>query len=139
QVKLLHYLEDRLGQQLDGIVTGVENYGLYVAGIDLPAEGLVHIASLIDDYYRYDRASHTLTGSRSKSVYRLGDSVRVEVASVDIERRELSFRLVGHRSRAGKSPGKRGSKKEALHKDGRRRVTHQHSRKPGKGRGEDQN
>ncbi|MBN1854285.1 MAG: ribonuclease R [Pirellulales bacterium] len=139
QVKLLHYLEDRLGQPLDGVVTGVENYGLYVAGIDLPAEGLVHIASLIDDYYRYDRASRTLTGSRSRNVYRLGDSVRVEVASVDIERRELSFRLVGHRSRVGKGPGKRGSKKEAPKKKNRRRVAHQHSRKPGKGRGPGQN
>ena len=60
----------------------------------MPAEGLVHVTTLADDYYRFDRRSHTLTGNRSGNAFRLGDMVRVEVARVDIDRRELDFRIV---------------------------------------------
>ena len=76
------------------MVTGVESFGLFVQGIELPAEGLVHVDSLADDYYRFDRATHTLAGHRAGNSYRLGDLLRVAVARVDLERRELDFRLV---------------------------------------------
>ena len=95
KVKLLNYLSTRIGEQLDGVVTGVEEFGLFVQGTQLPAEGLVHISSLQDDYYRYDRGTHTLAGNRSGNSYRLGDPVRVTVARVDVDRRELDFRIVG--------------------------------------------
>ena len=93
--KLLDYLSQRIGEELDGVITGVEDYGLYVQGVQLPAEGLVHVSSLQDDYYRFDRKTHTLSGNRSGNSFRLGDPVRVAVARVDIDRRELDFRLVG--------------------------------------------
>ena len=105
-LKLLHYLSGRIGQEMDAVVTGVESFGLFVQGIELPAEGLVHVDSLVDDYYRFDRASHTLAGHRSGNTYRLGDLLRVAVARVDLERRELDFRLVVRKKRpvaAGKS------------------------------------
>ena len=72
KVKLLNYLATRIGEELDGVVTGVEEFGLFVQGIQLPAEGLVHVASLQDDYYRYERASHTLTGHRAGNSLSLG-------------------------------------------------------------------
>ena len=135
KVKLLNFLSDKLGMQLDGIVTGVESFGLYVAGSELPAEGLVHISALADDHYQYDRRAHTLSGFRSGNTYRLGDAVRVEVAAVDVERRVLDFRIVRHGTRPdSKTPG-RSSKKKPHEKQGHRRAKHQHSRKPGKGRG----
>src|SRR5262249_27206630 len=61
KVKLLTYLSKRLGDELDGVVTGVEEFGIFVQGTALPAEGFVHVTSLADDYYRYDRRSHSLT------------------------------------------------------------------------------
>ena len=67
------------------MITGVENFGLFVTGIELPAEGFVHISSLTDDYYRYDRAGHVIAGYRSRQSYRLGDTVRVAVAAVDVD------------------------------------------------------
>ena len=73
KVKLLNYLATRIGEEMDGVVTGVEEFGLFVQGIQLPAEGLVHVASLQDDYYRFERASHTLTGHRAGNSFRLGD------------------------------------------------------------------
>ena len=95
KVKLLHYLEKKIGLELDGVITGVESYGLFVTGIELPAEGFVHISGLTDDYYRYDRAGHVIEGFRSGNRYRLGDTVRVAVAAVEVDARELDFRLVG--------------------------------------------
>jgi ribonuclease R len=100
-LKLLSYLSTRLGEQMDALVTGVEGFGLFVQGIDLPAEGLIHVDSLGDDYYYYDRATHSLTGQRTGNCYRLGDLLRVEVAAVDLPRREMDFRLV---ERTGKRP-----------------------------------
>ncbi len=94
KLKLLHYLSERLGEEMVGIITGVEEIGLFVQGVELPAEGLVHVSSLADDYYRFDRTTHTLTGHRSNNRYRLGDTVLVAVAHVDIDRRELDFRLL---------------------------------------------
>jgi ribonuclease R len=118
RVKLLNYMADKIGMELDGIITGVENFGLFITGIEIPAEGFVHISALSDDFYRYDRAGHVISGFRGGSSYRLGDTVRVAVAAVDIDARELDFRLLG---RVGgpkkasvkpgaKSRGKRGTK-----------------------------
>ncbi|MDZ4656257.1 MAG: ribonuclease R [Bythopirellula sp.] len=94
KVKLLLYLQDKVGLEMDGIITGVENFGLFVMGTHLPAEGFVHITSLSDDYYKFDKAGHVIRGFRSGNTYRLGDPVRVAVAAVDVERRELDLRLL---------------------------------------------
>jgi len=103
KLKLLNFLKSRIGEELDAVVTGVEPFGLFVQGLGLPAEGLVPIDTLPDDAYRYDRASHTLAGRRAGQTFRLGDRVRVAVARVDTDRRELDFRLVGRgrRPKAG--------------------------------------
>ena len=76
------------------MITGVENFGLFVTGTEIPAEGFVHISSLTDDYYRYDRAGHMIAGHRTGNSYRLGDTVRVAVAAVDVDTRSLDFRLI---------------------------------------------
>jgi ribonuclease R len=103
KLKLLNFLKSRIGEEMDAVVTGVEAFGLFVQGLGLPAEGLVPLDTLPDDAYRYDRASHTLSGRRPGQTFRLGDRVRVAVARVDVDRRELNFRLVGRgrRPKAG--------------------------------------
>ncbi len=106
KVKLLTYLENRVGEEMDAVVTGVETFGLFAQGLQLPAEGFVHIDSLADDQYHYDRASRTLSGFRSGNTYRLGDVLRVAVARVDIDRRQLDFRVV---SRPARSPKRSAS------------------------------
>jgi len=119
KLKLLIFLSSRTGTEMDAVVTGVEPFGLFVQGLQLPAEGLVALESLPDDSYRFDRTSHTLIGRRAGNSFRLGDRVRVTVFRVDLERRTLDFRLVemgGRFSRRGggaaqppgrkKSPGK---------------------------------
>jgi ribonuclease R len=148
KVKLLHYLENKIGLELDGVITGVENFGLFVSGTELPAEGLIHISGLTDDYYRYDRAGHVIEGHRSGNSYRLGDSVRVAVATVDVDARSLDFRLVARitggkrvhvkmpaKSRAtGKQDLRRGKKKAARPGKNERHVRKGHKGKPKRGR-----
>jgi ribonuclease R len=95
KIKLLSYLSQHIGMQLDAVVTGVEDYGLFVQGVQLPAEGLVHISSLQDDYYHFDATTRSLVGRREDRRYRLGDAVQVEVFHVDLDRRELDFRVLG--------------------------------------------
>jgi ribonuclease R len=95
KVRILTYLSTRIGEQLDAVITGVADYGFFAQAERFPAEGLVHISSLVDDYYWFDEGSHTLEGRRSKKRYRLGDRVRVEVARVDLQRRMLDLRLAG--------------------------------------------
>ena len=94
KLKLLIYMQNRIGEEMDAVVTGVEEFGLFVEGIRIPAEGLIRVTSLADDRYRFDRTTHTLTGNRAGNSFRLGDRVRVSVARVDVDRRELDFRLV---------------------------------------------
>jgi len=104
RLKLLAYLNDQIGLQMDALVTGVENFGLFVQGVDLPAEGLIRTESLADDYYTFDRATHSLTGKRFGNRYRLGDRLRVVVTRVDPLRRELDFRLLSREEEETDSP-----------------------------------
>ena len=120
KVKLLSLLSKNIGKQLDAVITGVERFGLFAQGIKLPAEGLIHVNSLLDDYYQYDQRTHSLTGRREGNSFRLGDLIRVEVAHVDVERRELDFRIVARRPRPAASKSDRRSRgSERL---GRRRT-----------------
>lgn len=103
KIKLLSYLSTRIGEQMSALITGVKEFGFYCQGIELPAEGLVPIATLAEDFYDYEQSAHSLIGRRTGQQYRLGDEVQVEVARVDINRRILEFRIAG-----GKSPKGRG-------------------------------
>jgi ribonuclease R len=98
KLKLLTYLSERLGLELEAIITGVADYGFYAQAEHWPVEGLVHISTLTDDYYYFEEAHHSLIGRRTKKRYRLGDKVHVRVVRVDVQRRQLDFRMVRQRS-----------------------------------------
>jgi ribonuclease R len=107
RLKLLSYMEERLGLELEVVITGVADYGFYAQAEKLPVEGLVHVSTLLDDYYYFDEPSHSLIGRRTHRRYRLGDKVRVKVVRVDLQRRQLDFRVAGaepqrHRGHRGK-------------------------------------
>ncbi len=95
KVKLLNYLSDKIGTEFEGVITGVEKFGIFVMGRDLPAEGFIHITALGDDYYTHERSTHSIVGRRSGNAFRLGDPVRVAVATVDVDSRELDLRYLG--------------------------------------------
>src|SRR5580704_13376984 len=101
KVKLLTFLEDKVGLEMDATITGVERFGLFCQGDEIPADGLVHITALDrNDYYEFDEATFSLIARRSGRQYRLGDSLRVKVVHVDVDRRQLDFAIVPERARS---------------------------------------
>ena len=106
KLKLLLFLSSRTGEEMNAVVTGVESFGLFVQGLEMPAEGLVSLESLPDDSYRFERTSHTLIGRRAGNSFRLGDRVRVTVFRVDLDRRTLDFRLVEVGGRVARGGGR---------------------------------
>lgn len=121
KIKLLDFLSSRIGLEMDALITGVESFGLFVQGIELPAEGLVHVNSLADDFYHYDKTSHTLSGHRKGNTFRLGDQVRVAVGHVDLDRRQLDFRIIDATST--KRDRDAGRQKRSKISDSRRKKT----------------
>jgi ribonuclease R len=125
RVKLLHFLEKRVGQLLTGIVWGVKQNGLVVRGIEIPVDGMVPVERLPADRYRYDRDTHTLEGYRTGNQFRLGDELIVRIQRVDLARRHLDFSLekVTHheRSTTKTPPDRRGGRREDRAKDRRKK------------------
>ncbi|MFQ5547236.1 MAG: ribonuclease R [Woeseia sp.] len=92
------YMSDKIGEDYDGVVSGVTNFGLFVMIPELQIDGLVHVTSLLNDYYHFEQMS--LVGERTGSRYGLGDRLRVTVARVDLESKRIDLRL----SKQGKRP-----------------------------------
>ncbi len=88
------FLSDRVGEDFDGVISAVTGFGLFVELAGLYTEGLVHVSSLANDYYRFDNAGQRLIGEHSRQVYRLGDRVRVKVAAVNLDERKIDLQVV---------------------------------------------
>lgn len=93
------YMEGHLGDEFDGVITGVTNFGVFVQITDLMVDGLVHVTSLTNDYYQYDAGTQSLVGERTGRKYRLGDALRIQVNKVDMDTRRIDFRLAQSRRR----------------------------------------
>jgi ribonuclease R len=100
------FMEEKIGQQFDGIITGVTNFGVFVQLKENSVDGLVHVSSLNNDYYVYDTVTRTLVGERSGNVYAMGDELQIVVHKVDLETRRIDFRLA--EQRRGRRPPSRG-------------------------------
>ena len=95
KLKKAEYMSYHLGEEFEGIISGVTGWGLYV---ELPntVEGLVHVNTLRDDYYVFDQETYELRGEMTKKVYKLGDKVRVRVADADKMLKTVDFELVSN-------------------------------------------
>lgn len=113
------YLLDKVGDEYTGVVTAVVGFGLFVELTDLFVEGLVHITGLPKDYYYHEAAHHRLVGERTRRVFRLGDTLRVRVARVDLEERKVDFELVDEPDapKKGKGRGGKGKKDGSAERD----------------------
>jgi ribonuclease R len=98
ELKKTEYMEDKIGEEFDGIISSVTNFGIFV---ELPntIEGLVHVSYLTDDYYHYDERQYAMIGERTGNVFRIGDEITVRVISVDKEERSIDFEIVGMKER----------------------------------------
>jgi ribonuclease R len=94
QWKKVRFMADKVGDEFEGYITGVAPYGLFIELIEHYVEGMVHVSSMADDYYRFVEQQHILRGENTKKSYRLGDKVLVQVVRVDMERRQVDLGLV---------------------------------------------
>ena len=94
KAKQVAFMEDRVGEEFDGIISGVTSFGIFVEIPEYLVEGLVHIKDLDDDYYVFDEKNYCLIGQDRGKTYRLGDGVRVRLDRVLRDMRKLDFLLV---------------------------------------------
>jgi ribonuclease R len=90
----VRFMKDKIGEEFEGIISGVAAFGFFVELRDIFVEGLVRVTSLHDDYYQYHEKNYCLTGERTHKTFRIGDEVKVRVDRVDVERRHIDFGMV---------------------------------------------
>jgi ribonuclease R len=130
QWKKVRFMADKVGDVFDGYITGVAAFGLFVELVEHYVEGLVHISTLADDYYRYSEKGHTLFGENTRKTYRLGDRVRVQVVRVDAERRQIDLGIDEILNAVAADERRRGPKKsQARIKTEQRKGTPEQRRK----------
>jgi ribonuclease R len=93
QWKKVRFMADKVGDVFEGYVTGVAPFGMFVELADHYVEGLVHVSTMADDYYRFREQAHALFGENTRKTYRLGDRVRVQIVRVDLDRRMIDLGL----------------------------------------------
>jgi len=123
ELKKAEFMEDKIGEEFDGIISSVTNFGMFV---ELPntIEGLVHVSYMTDDYYRYDERQYAMIGERTANVFRIGDEITVRVIKVNKDEHDIDFEIVGMKNnRPRRSPDDkphivkvRGHKKDSKQK-----------------------
>lgn len=88
------YMQDHVGETFNGVVSSVTGFGLFVKLDELFIDGLVHISTLLNDYYQFDSTHHQLIGENSGTVYRIGDRVKVSVIAVNLQQKQIDFTLL---------------------------------------------
>ena len=94
QWKKVKFMADKVGDEFEGYVTGVASFGLFIELVEHFVEGMVHVSTMADDYYRFVESAHLLRGENTHKVYRLGDKVKVQVIRVNMELRQVDLGLV---------------------------------------------
>ncbi|MBN2582242.1 MAG: ribonuclease R [Planctomycetes bacterium] len=137
KVKVLTLLEKHVGEVFDGVVSATADYGLFIEMPKYLVEGLLHTRDLLNDSYELDRRSFALKGRRHGQVIRVGDPIRVTIASVDIPRRELNLAPAPDTdlAKAGAKTAGRGADKPRSDRRGKSSRTQQTQRNQRGGRG----
>jgi len=94
-------MQERIGQQYDGIISGLTAWGMYVE-LDNTVEGMIRLSSMDDDYYIYHEKTYCIEGERTHKLWRLGDKVRIQVHQVSIQDRTIDFIIADAPTKAGK-------------------------------------
>ncbi|WP_425442107.1 ribonuclease R [Sediminibacillus massiliensis] len=97
-LKKAEYMQDKIGEEFDGVISSVTGFGLFV---ELPntIEGLVHVSYLTDDYYHFEERQYAMIGERTGNIFRIGDEITVRVVNVNLDERVVDFEIVGMKPR----------------------------------------
>jgi ribonuclease R len=93
KIKIAEYMSDKIGNEYDGVISGVTSFGVFVE-LENSVEGLVHISNMVDDFYIFNDEKRELYGKTSAKVYKIGDKVKIRVETVSIARAEIDFVLI---------------------------------------------
>ena len=91
--KQVEYMADKVGQVLDGVISGVTEWGIYVELNESKCEGMISIRDLLGDFYEYDEQNYRIAGRRTGKVFQLGDAIQIEVWRTNLARKQLDFKL----------------------------------------------
>ena len=92
--KQVEFMQDKIGEVFDGVISGVTDWGIYVELVENKCEGMVSIRDLTDDFYFFDEKNYCISGMHNEKCYQLGAEVKVEVVRANLEKKQLDFRLV---------------------------------------------
>jgi ribonuclease R len=92
--KQVEFMQDKVGKQFNGVVSGLTDWGIYVEIIENKCEGMVSIKSIVDDFYEFDEEEYMIVGRQSGRKFEIGDEVKIEVMNANLSRRQLDYRLV---------------------------------------------
>jgi ribonuclease R len=92
--KQVEFMQDKVGKQFDGLVSGLTDWGIYVELVENKCEGMVSIKNIADDFYEFDEEEYMIIGRHSGRRFEIGDEVRIEVLNANLSRRQLDYRLV---------------------------------------------
>jgi ribonuclease R len=129
QWKKVRFMADKVGDEFQGYITGVSAFGLYIELVEHFVEGMVHVSTMADDYYRFVERAHLLRGEKNGRVYRLGDKVGVQLIRVDMERRQIDLGLTDILDAVRVSEKNRGPKRTAVKP--KRETRRKHAKRPG--------
>ncbi len=107
--KQVEFLQDKIGEVYDGIISGVTEWGLYVEITENKCEGMIRLRDIEDDFYEFDETNYCVTGSRTKRKYQLGDNVKIQVVRADLVKKQLDFRIINGELEAGSTVANRGT------------------------------
>ncbi|MFT3737352.1 MAG: ribonuclease R [Breznakibacter sp.] len=93
--KQVEFLKERIGQEFDGVISGVTEWGFYVEIAENKCEGMIPIRDLDDDYYDFDEDNYCIVGRRTKNKFQLGDPIRIVIAKANLEKKQLDFAIAG--------------------------------------------
>ncbi len=108
--KQVEFMADRIGQEFEGTISGITEFGLYVEVDENKCEGMIPLRMLLDDYYEFDERNICLIGRRFRKRYSLGEKVHIRVERANLERRQLDFALIGQDGQPTEMPTEKKSK-----------------------------
>ncbi len=129
-LKKAQFMADKIGEEFDGIVSSVTNFGMFIE-LQNTIEGLVHVSNMTDDYYRFDDRQMMMIGERAGKQFRIGDEVTVRVTSVKPEESAIDFEIVGMNKSFQRTRKEAPKVIQAKRKEGSGRRSTENSSKPG--------
>jgi ribonuclease R len=92
--KQVEFMQDKVGQTFAGVVSGIQEWGIYVELNENKCEGMVPIRDLDDDFYAFDEKNYCLVGRKTRKTYRLGDEVVVRVKKTNLDKKQMDFEMM---------------------------------------------